>query len=80
VGTRRPCIIEPSLIERSRVILHIDGVEATNHDQRMVAEISLYSKLYFLLQRIDRRAIGTEDGGELSLWKKDWEYLFRLFP
>jgi hypothetical protein len=64
------------LIERSRAILHIDGVDPTNHDQRMVAEISLYSKLYFLLQRVDRRAIGTEEGGELSQWKQEWDYLF----
>ena len=45
----------------------------------MVAEIILYSKLYRLLQRVstDRRAIGTEDGGELQLWREEWDYLFR---
>jgi len=43
----------------------------------MVAEIFLYSKLYRLLQRVDRRAMGTEEGGELQLWREEWDYLFR---
>lgn len=46
----------------------------------MVAEILLYSKLYHLLQRVDkfnRHAIGTEDGGELQHWREEWDYLFR---
>lgn len=45
----------------------------------MVAEIFLYSKLYRLLQQVstDRRAVGTEDGGELQLWRDQWDYLFR---
>jgi hypothetical protein len=49
----------------------------------MVAEILLYSKLYQLLQRVGvdrRRAPGTEDGGELQLWKEEWDYLFRTVP
>ena len=67
------------MIERCQAILHIDGIQSSNHDQRMVAEISLYSKLYRLLQRVstDRRAIGTEDGGELQRWREQWDYLFR---
>jgi len=77
VGTRRPCIIEPALIEHCRAILRVDGIEPSNHDQRMVAEIFLYSKLYRLLQRVDRRAMGTEEGGELQLWREEWDYLFR---
>ena len=46
----------------------------------MVAEIFLYSKLYHLLQRVDRRAMGTEEGGELQLWREEWDYLFRNPP
>ena len=46
----------------------------------MVAEIFLYSKLYRLLQRVDRRAMGTEEGGELQLWREEWDYLFRTTP
>lgn len=67
------------MIERCRAILYVDGIQSSNHDQRMVAEIILYSKLYRLLQRVstDRRAIGTEDGGELQLWREEWDYLFR---
>ena len=83
VGTRRPCILEPELIDRCRAILHVDGVQASHHDQRMVAEIFLYSKLYRLLQMagVDRRrAPGTEDGGELQRWKDEWDYLFRTIP
>ena len=82
VGTRRPCILEGELIERCRAILHVDGIQSSNHDQRMVAEIFLYSKLYRLLQRIstDRRVIGTEEGGELQLWREQWDYLFRTSP
>ena len=78
VGTRRPCIIEPSLLERCRAILNVDGVEPSNHDRRMVAEINLYSKLYRLLQRVTTRARGTEDGGELQAWREEWDYLFRM--
>jgi len=75
VGTRRPCIIEPGLIERCRAILNIDGVEPSNHDQRMVAEILLYSKLYTLLQ-----LQGAGDSSELHTWREQWDYLFRTFP
>jgi len=75
VGTRRPCIIEPGLIERCRAILNIDGVEPSNHDQRMVAEILLYSKLYTLLQ-----LQGEGDSSELHTWREQWDYLFRTFP
>ena len=81
VGTRRPCIIEPSLIERCSAILNVDGIEPSNHDQRMVAEILLYSTLYRLLHRQgsnERRA--GEEGGELELWREQWDYLFRILP
>jgi hypothetical protein len=76
--------LEPELIERCRAILHVDGAQSSNHDQRMVAEILLYSKLYRLLQRVgsDRRTAppGTEDGGELQIWRDEWDYLFRTCP
>lgn len=72
VGTRRPCIIEPSLIERCRAILNIPNLEPSNHDQRMVAEILLYSKLYSLLQ-----LQGQGDPAELDAWREQWDYLFR---
>jgi hypothetical protein len=81
VGTRRPCIIEDSLIERCQAILNVDVSEPSIHDQRMVAEILLYSKLYHLLQRVgtsDRRGMGTEEGGELQTWRERWNYLFRM--
>ena len=82
VGTRRPCILEQELIERCRAILHVEGNTASNHDQRMVAEIFLYYKLYRLLQRvgIDRRGAlvtATEDNAELQAWLDEWDYLFR---
>jgi hypothetical protein len=83
VGTRRPCIIEPSLLERCRAILNVEGIATSNHDQRMVAEIILYSKLYKLLQRAnlsDRRLIGAEGETELKLWREQWDYLFRIDP
>lgn len=76
--------MEPELIERCRAILHVDGAQSSNHDQRMVAEILLYSILYRLLQRVgtDRRSAppGTEDGGELQMWREQWDYLFRTQP
>jgi hypothetical protein len=75
VGTRRPCIIEESLIERCRAILNVNGVEASNHDQRMVAEILLYSKLYKLLN--DPKENGADEQGELQQWRDEWDYLFR---
>ena len=75
VGTRRPCILEPSLIERCRAILNVNGVERSNHDQRMVAEILLYSKLYKLLNNINQN--GTDEQGELQQWRDEWDYLFR---
>jgi hypothetical protein len=88
VGTRRPCIIEKELIDRCRAILHVNGVEPSNHDQRMVAEIFLYHKLYKLLNNPERRATEhsfTEDGQlklgdevELKQWRDEWDYLFRI--
>jgi hypothetical protein len=75
VGTRRPCIIEPSLIERCDAIMDINGVKASTHDQRMVAEIFLYSKLYSLLQ-----LQGAGDPSELHAWREKWDYLFRIVP
>jgi hypothetical protein len=47
----------------------------------MVAEILLYSTLYRLLHRQgsnERRA--GEEGGELELWREQWDYLFRIPP
>ena len=85
VGTRRPCILEQELIDRCRAILHVEGNTASNHDQRMVAEIFLYYKLYRLLQRVgmERRGslvMATEDNVELQAWRDEWDYLFRTPP
>jgi len=85
VGTRRPCILEQELIDRCRAILHVEGNTPSNHDQRMVAEIFLYYKLYRLLQRVgmERRGslvMATEDNVELQAWRDEWDYLFRIYP